>query len=456
MNMNRISRRRFLQVSSASAIGALLAACAPPPMPGTSTTSSEPEAAPPQETVELTLWMFSLNPELIDYINDSVTPEFRDNMPGFDLLPEHVPYDGYRQKLSTSIVGDSLPDIHEAGTQAAGRVATSGEGTPIDDYISEWDDLDDYFAANIKGTQIAGYTWGIPIFSHPSLTLYWKSLLAGADLDPDSPPTTEVEYLNYAAALQKVEEGRTIQLGGWAPSNWRGFFQEFEVQLQRLGGEMADQDYTEVRFNNELGVASLAWIVELFQTVYPEGVARLPDEAPIPHFANKNIAMHARGHGSNPRDVLRYNPDAFEDLGFAFPLEAQDGTGRKNSISWRNFLSVSPTSSDVGASVEWAHVFSNTEHNVHYSEWGGYIPVRRSALDTPFVQESPYVGIYLEMGAPHGYDVINPPGYFELRQEGGNYFEQAALGALSVEEALQKCAEVWQEGLDNAPPYKIP
>lgn len=456
MNVSHVSRRRFLQVASLSTIGAVMAACAPPPMPGTSTAPAQPEAAPAQETVELSLWMFSLNPELIDYINDSVTPEFRDNMPGFDLLPEHVPYDGYRQKLSTSIVGDSLPDIHEAGTQAAGRVATSGEGTPIDDYINEWDDLDDYFGANIKGTQIAGYTWGVPIFSHPSLTLYWKSLLADAGLDPESPPTTEVEYLNYAAALQQVEEGRTIQLGGWSPSNWRSFFQEFEVQLQRLGGEMADQDYTEVRFNNELGVAALSWIVELFQTVYPEGVARLPDEAPIPHFANKNIAMHARGHGSNPRDVLRYNPDEYEDLGFAFPLEAQDGIGRKNSISWRNFLSVAPTSSDVGASVEWAHVFSNTEHNVHYSEWGGYIPVRKSALDTPFVQDSPYVGIYLEMGAPHGYDVINPPGYFELRQEGGNYFEQAALGAISVEEAIQKCGEVWQEGLDNAPPYKIP
>lgn len=450
-SMSRISRRHFLQVASLSTVGAALAACT---MPGTAPAAPEaPEAMPSQETVELTLWMFSLNPEIIEYINDNVTPEFRDRMPGFDLLAEHVPYDGYRQKLSTSIVGASLPDIHEAGTQAAGRVATSGEGTPIDDYINGWDDLDDYFAANIKGTQIAGRTWGVPIFSHPSLTLYWKSVLAEAGVEP---PATDMEYLAAAQALQQVEDGRTILLGGWSPNNWRGFFQAFEVQLQRLGGEMADQDYTEVRFNNDLGVAALGWIVELFQTVYPEGVARLPEEAPIPHFANKNIAMHMRGHGSGPRDVLRYNPDAFEDLGFGFPLEAQDGTGRKNSISWRNFLSVSPTSSDVGASVEWAHVFSQTDHNVAYSEWGGYIPVRKSALETQFVQDSPYIGIYLEMGSPHGYDVINPPGYFELRQAGGNYFEQAALGAISVEEAIQQCAEIWQEGLDNAPPYKIP
>ena len=275
-------------------------------------------------------------------------------------------------------------------------------------------------------------------------------------MDPENPPATDSEYMAAAQAIQQVEEGRTLVLGGWGPNNWRSFFQEFEVQLQRLGGEMADESYTEVRFNTDQGVAALAWLVELFGIVYPEGVARLPDEAPIPHFANKNIGMHMRGHGTLPRDVLRYNPDEYEDLGFAFPLTAADGIDRKNSISWRNFLSVSPTSADVGASVEWAHVFTQTEHNVFYSEWGGYIPVRKSAIDTQFVKDSPFVGIYLEMGAPHGYDVINPPGYFELRQAGGNYFEQAALGEISVEEAIENCAAIWQEGLDNAPPYKIP
>lgn len=449
-----LSRRSFLKVASLSTAGLALASCV---MPGTAVDQAGPAAPQPSgETVELSLWMFSMNPELLDYFNDTVTPEFTDKNPGFTMLAEHVPYDGYRQKLSTSIVGGSLPDLHEAGTQAAGRVATSGEGTPIDDYLNTWEDLDDYFEANIKGTQIAGFTWGIPIFSHPSMTLYWKSHLAEAGLDPDSPPTTDVEYLNAAAAIQQVEDNRTIVLGGWGASNWRSFFQEFEVQLQRLGGEMADESYTEVRFNTDQGVAALTYLVDLYNVVYPEGVARLPDEAPIPHFANGNIGMHKRGHGSNPRDVLRYNPDAWDDLGFGYPLMAAEGTGRKNSISWRNFLSVSPTSLDVGASVEWAHVFSQTDHNVHYSEWGGYIPVRKSALDTQFVKDSPYVGIYLEKAAPHGYDVINPPGYFELRQEGGNFFEQAALGAMTPEEAVMACAEVWQEGLNNAPPYKIP
>ncbi len=113
-SMSRLSRRRFLQLASLSTAGLALAACT---VPGTEVAPAAAPAMPTTgETTELSLWMFSLNPEVIDYINDNVNPEFRDQNPGFDMVAEHVPYDGYRQKLTTSIVGDSLPDVHEAGT----------------------------------------------------------------------------------------------------------------------------------------------------------------------------------------------------------------------------------------------------------------------------------------------------------------------------------------------------
>lgn len=453
--MQRLSRRRFLQLSAA-ATGALVAACAPAP-PGAAPEEVATPAKPAVTAAEvISVWMFSLNPDMIDYIESEVVPDFQEGYPDVQVNVEHVPYDGYRQKLTTATVGGTLPDLHEAGTQAAGRVATSGEGLPIDDFIAEWDDWDDYFEPAVQGTRYGGYTWGVPIFSQPSLTLYWRNLFEEAGLDPEKPPVNDMEYLEYAKLLQKVEEGRIIQLGGWSPDNWKGFFQTFEVELQRLGGEMTDKDYTEVHFNSPEGEAALAWIVELFQTVYPEGVARLPEEAPIPHFANQKIAQHMRAHGTNPRDVLRYNPDAWDDLGFGYPLEAKEGTGRKVSIQWRNFLVVSPTSKNPAAAAEFAHTFTSPKHNVEYAKWGGYIPIRKSALEFDWVKESPYVGKYLEMGSPYGYDVINPPGYFELRQKGGNFFEEAALGKISVQEALQKCAEVWEEGLKKAPPIKVP
>jgi ABC-type glycerol-3-phosphate transport system substrate-binding protein len=459
MKKQTFSRRQFLRLSALATGGALIAACTPQQAAEEAEQPAEkaeqPQAVESKE-MELSAWLFSLTPEIIDYINGDVIPEFQEQYPKATVSFEHVPYDGYRQKLTTATVGGGLPDLHECGTQAAGRAATSGEGLPIDDYIDTWDDAGDYFEPNWQGCRFAGYTWGVPIYSSPSMVLYWKSKFEEAGLDPEKPPVNDVEYIEYAEKLQKVDGNKIVQLGGWSPSDWKGFFQAFEVELQRLGGQMADEEYKQVLFNSDKGLAALTWIVELFQQVYPEGVARLPDEAPIPHFANQNIAMHMRAHGSECRNVKQYNPDVWDDLGFADPLQAKEGEGRKVGIAWRNFITVAPTSVDAAAAAELAHVFTGPVHNVKYNEFRGDVPVRQSAMDADYVKNSDYLSKYLEMGSPNGYDVINPPGYFELREAGGNHFEAAALGKISIEEGLQECAKVWEEGLDQAPPIKVP
>ena len=65
------------------------------------------------------------------------------------------------------------------------------------------------------------------------------------------------------------------------------------------------------------------------------------------------------------------------------------------------------------------------------------------------------MGYYLENGSPYGYNVINPPQYFELRQTGGAFFEEAALGKISVEEALAGAVDVWVEGLKTTPEVQL-
>lgn len=447
-----LNRRDFLRFAALTAGGALLTACAPAMAPG---AESEAGAALATQAVELSMWMFSLSdPQMIELIENKVAPAFQDMHPEFALALEFVPYEGYREKIATNLAGGTLPDMHEAGTQEAGRVATSGMGTPLDDFMADWDDFDDYFVPNIEGTRYGGYTWGVPFFSQPSLTLYWKSAYEEVGLDPAKAPNTDREYLEYAILLQKVEEGRTIRLGGWTPSDWRGLFQEFEVGVQRRGGEITDESYTEVRFGGPEGEETLAYLVEAAQAMYPPDVARLPEGSPIPYFAQKAIAQHKRGHNTTANDVLKYNPDAWDDLAMAPPLMAE-GHDKRVSIMWRNFYVVSPTADDRALAAEFLHFLTNTENNGEYCRIGGYAPVRKSAVELEWVQQSPFMAYYLENASPYGYKVINPPQYFELRQTGGAFFEEAALGKISVREALDNAVRVWEEGLKETPEVKV-
>lgn len=450
---HRFSRRTFLRLAGVATGGAALAACVPAGPPSAGADTGAARAAQP---VELSLWMFSLgDPQMVDLIENRAGPAFQAMHSEFVLALEFVPYEGYREKIATSLAGGTLPAMHEAGTQEAGRVATSGMGAPLDDYMATWDDLSDYFEPLIEGTRYGGYTWGIPFFSQPSCTLYWKSLYEGAGLDAARPPDTEGEYLEYAQQLQKVEGGRTLVLGGWTPSDWRGMFQEFEVGVQRRGGDMTDEGFTEVRFGGPEGEAALAALVDAAKTLFPEGVARLPEGSPIPHFAQQNIAQHKRGHNTDANDVLKYNPDAWDDLVMAPPLKA-DGHDQRVSIMWRNWYVVSPTAQDRALAAEFLHFLTNTENNGEYCRIGGYAPVRKSGLELDWVKESPFMAYYLESASPYGYKVINPPQYFELRQTAGAFFEEAALGKISVAEALQKAVQVWEEGLKETPPVQLP
>ena len=65
------------------------------------------------------------------------------------------------------------------------------------------------------------------------------------------------------------------------------------------------------------------------------------------------------------------------------------------------------------------------------------------------------MAFYLENASAYGYTVINPPQYFELRQTGGAFFEEAALGKISVSEALSEVVRVWEEGLKTTPAVQI-
>ncbi len=449
-----MTRRNFLQASAVATGGLILAACAPAALPSAD-TSAETGAAPAAQPVEVSMWMFSLtDPEMIKVMEEIGVPSFQEAHPEFTLALEFVPYEGYREKIATNLAGGTLPDVQEAGTQEAGRVATSGMGIPLDDFMANWADYDDYFVPGIEGTRYSGYTWGVPFRTEPSCLLFWKSAFEEAGLDVAAPPATDRAYLEVAKQLALIEDGRTIRQGGWTPSDWRGLFQEFEVGVQRRGGEITDEAYKEVRFGGDVGEETIAYLVEASQAIYPDGVARLPEGSPIPHFAQKTIAENKRGHTTDANNVLKYNPDAWDDLGMATPLTAE-GYDTPVSIMWRNFYVVSPTAADRELTVEFVHHVTGTEVNGEYCRVGGYAPVRKSALELDWVKESPYMGFYLENASQYGYRVINPPQYFELRQTGGAFFEEAALGKITPSEALAEVVKVWEEGLKTTPPVQI-
>lgn len=465
----RLGRRVFIRGALLGGAAVLVAACSSTgsaPATTSAVSSNPPAAAPttapvaakpatgPGGTKTLSMWGFSLNPESIKYIKEKVNSDFQKKYPDYTVEPQNVPYSGYRDKLAVAVAGGTLPDLHEEGTQVAGRTATNGEGIVVDDYIKTWPDKDDIFGTLWQTAYYGGHHWGVPFYAQPGLTLSWKSALQSAGLDPSKPAADEQQYLDYAKIMQQIDKGTIVRQGAWAPGDGQTMFQEFEVGVQRRGGKIANEDYSQPLFNSPEGLDTLQYLVDLWRIVYPPGVARLPAESPIPYFAQKKIGEQSRGQTTDANNVLKYNPQAWDDLIMSDPLTSKGGS-RKVAIEWRNMMFVAPTTRAREQAMEWIHTFVSTEHNGEYTRIMGFAPIRKSALELPWVKESKFMETFLKQASPFGHDVINPPGYFELRTKSANEFEAAALGKQSVKEALQKVFDIWSAGLKNSPKMKI-
>ena len=88
---------------------------------------------------------------------------------------------------------------------------------PFDDVATSADDqawLKSFFPAFMPNSQTGGKTWGIP-FQRSTIVLYWnKELFKEAGLDPNKPPATWNEQLEYAQKLTKRDaSGNVTQWG---------------------------------------------------------------------------------------------------------------------------------------------------------------------------------------------------------------------------------------------------
>jgi sn-glycerol 3-phosphate transport system substrate-binding protein len=148
---------------------------------------------------------------------------------------------------------------------------------PFDPFIKTDDDrkwLQGFFPAFMLNSQTGGKTWGIP-FQRSTVVLYWnKELFREAGLDPEKPPKTWAEQLEFAQKLTKRDAGgTTTQWGMQIPSS--GFpYWLFQGLTTQAGAILANAAGDKTDFTNPAVVDALQYWVDLSQKhkVHPTGI----------------------------------------------------------------------------------------------------------------------------------------------------------------------------------------
>ena len=114
-----------------------------------------------------------------------------------------VPGDAWAAKLKTAQAAGTAPEIVNTSYNLIAPAAQAGQIMAMDDYVapSTFDDLYDNVNQFVS---VKGKHYAYPMLVEPSALLFYrKDLFTAAGLDPEKPPTTWAEMLDYAKKLTK-------------------------------------------------------------------------------------------------------------------------------------------------------------------------------------------------------------------------------------------------------------
>jgi sn-glycerol 3-phosphate transport system substrate-binding protein len=318
-------------------------------------------------------------------IVDKLSADFEKENPGIKVKPI---YTGTYQET----IVKALTAVKSGEPPQTAIILSTDMYTLIDeDAILPWDDLvksgeekawiESFFPAFMLNSRTGGKTWGVP-FQRSTIVLYWnKEAFKEAGLDPNRPPATWAEQVEFARKLTKRDAGGHVtQWGLQVPSSgfpywlFQGFTTQNDVLLMNDAG-------TQTYYDRPAVVEALQYWVDLAQKhkVMAPGVIEW-GTTPKDFFEKKTAMMWTTtGNLTNVRNNAKF------DFGVAMlPAGKKRGspTGGGNFYLFRK-----ATPAQQAAVVKLVKWITSPERA---AEWGietGYVAVRRDAWETPAMKK---------------------------------------------------------------------
>ena len=244
---------------------------------------------------------------------DTYAADFEKENPSIKLKPIYA--GTYQETIVKALTA------HKSGTPPVTSVLLSTDMftlidedaiVPFDSFVKTEDDkkwLASFFPAFMENSQTGGKTWGIP-FQRSTVVLYWnKELFKEAGLDPEKPPATWAEQLDFAQKLTKKDaSGNVTQWGIQIPSS--GFpYWLFQGLSTQAGAILANAAGNATNYADPAVVEALQYWVDLAQKhkVHPPGIVEwgtTPKD-----FFEKKVAMMwtTTGNLTNVRSNAKFS-----------------------------------------------------------------------------------------------------------------------------------------------------
>ncbi len=301
--------------------------------------------------------------------------------------------------------------------------------------------FEDYVPATMAYVVADDTVYGLTFTVYHVGLYYNVDHFIAAGLDPDRPPQTWDEFIEYGKALtvDTNGDGTPDQWGYFCHGGWqyRVLWQWYSLFWQ-MGGELLNEDQTQVAFNNDKGVAALQYFVDL---IFKYGICPAEPSDGEQAFALGTLSMHTNG----PWMIAYF--DSIEDLNWRVAnLPKYEG----NAAAWGSTHTLVFPKGVPEAEHEAAKVFGAwmAEHMVDLAAAGAY-PARLSVMESEEFAAMPAHAAFAAGAA----DYLHLPPALDFWAEAEvifiEYFQGALLGTITAEQAIQAAADEIQALLEE-------
>ncbi len=394
------------------------------------------------ENVTVEFWTLSLS-TFSEYIN-SIIDTFEVANPDIKINWVDVPYDAFQQKLIASIASGNPPDLVNMNTPWVIDFAAQDALSPIDEFINEIEKYV-YLPNYWETTVIDGKSYAIPWYLSPQILLYNKQIFEEAGLDPNVPPKTWDEIIEYSRII-KEKTG----LYGYQPNIVA------HIDLQEEGVPLISEDGKKAIINTPEAIAKLKQHQLAFkEALMPQDLGGY--QAGTQKYAGGRIAMFPVGI-TMVKHVQINSPSIFEVSDVAsFPL----GKGKKIPAGAMN-VAVPYNAKNKAEAIKFGLWLTSPYWQVEFAKIATVVPSTKISLeeDPWFLERSEKdLNVKAQLVASesmiYGFDqdaigkIIGPAKYSEFRRILDDYWMAAIKGDYTAEEALSQAEEELNELLSS-------
>ena len=393
-----------------------------------------------QDPIEIEYWQYFFQGR-VDAI-DALIEQFEAENPGIVVNHTHFPYADYRTRIAAAVPAGEGPDVIQMFYGWVPDYIDAGLLQPLPAEYFPLQELEDEYFDIVQAMVYDGQLYAVPTAVR-SLALFWnKRMFEEAGLDPETPPATLDEMVDFAIALTERDGGGnltavglTMAMTGQDHHWWR------EVLVRQFGGQPYSDDGRTVTYNDEAGAAALQYYIDMIQD---HGVSDIGfmDE-PQAAFRAGRGGMHI--DGSFRLGALRDTRGLDWGVG-ELPANA-DGDRYNFSSYWVNGITTTPQGEEFDAAARFLQFITTPDAMQLWLETVGELPAREAAALTDGNMAHPEYGPFVR-----GLEYANATQFVNesaQRQLMVDMVDRVLLQGMSVEESLAVAAEQEQALLDE-------